>query len=362
MPKIIYAIVLIAALVPILISCNLGGPDGPRSVTCSLDVDGSGLQAPDTRLFNSLLGAPIYYSDYIVFHVGDRISRRVLGGVGYTLVTPPDIKVKNRENVILLPEQSEIIFMAEGDIYRCGFNGANLRCISSDVDSVLGVPKLSYGGRYLCSVSPSNLHLLDLESGVWQEYPIPQPYPKEAIYDADLQKFFYFAAPTPLGNTSLYSIGLEDAEPTLLMQNIQSGCSNKWEISSNGRYFGLLAYKDNTPNKLKIYDKLSGETKEIALCFAFRFSPDGNKALYSRRIYDLADVRILDMPNNTDNLLFDGIYYLSRYSYSIQEFYWRNDGQKFFYSGQWSDRRTNESKWVSPIKAILGTSDETVSR
>lgn len=315
---------------------------GPSPINCSLNPDGSGFILRDNRLDLSYWGKPYYVSDELVFQLGSKIFRRSLDSPQPIQLFPDNLSITDKENMVIDREHQKLYFAANSAIYTVSFSGVGLTKLSPDSLNVLSAPALSSAGNYLTAIRNGAVYRLDLLSGQWlKAQNITAAW--QAVYIEATDEYYYVQKS---GTSSLRRLCSGAIQPEILGSLSVGNGFTRWAVSPDFRYLGMMignSYDLPTAGtNLMIYDRTTGVRTDLEQCFAFAFSDLSSKVLYSHLVRGMADVNLLDLETGTNDLLWDGYFTQTSYSYSVNELYWRSDGGHIFINGQQGYRNNNK--------------------
>lgn len=305
----------------------------------SINTDGSNFRSSDGRLYGDsysypyyqCYGYPYYYSDDEVFYIGNKITRKGLDLMPYTL-TPDTLVCSDKRWLALEPTTRKLYFAANGDLYECGFSGGGLRNLTPANTETLLRPTLSEDGRYLTAIRKLGYYggyigpivRLDLQTLEMIEISVT-PMADVAWYNSLQDKYYYHCR----GN--IYRVSPDNPTAQLLMQAPDPECV--FAASHDRRYFALLANR-----KLQVYDSDTGQQTDMEYCDAFAFLPQEKGIIISAKAYGVSDLRLYDPETGDYSLIFDGIVSTSFYLNWVNNIDPRWDGDALFFNGSISER------------------------
>lgn len=327
----------------VLVSLALGSCDdmGIHSShnAASINIDGSMLIHWDGRIYGNThdypyigsYGRPHYYSEDIVFYLGERLVRKGLEGCLHWL-TPDTLSLADNLSLNINPATSKLYFSANGDLYECGFMGENLRNLTQDYPTALVRPSMSEDFTHLIAVkksdgSPSsggNIVSCDIATMECTEVEItPKAYC--AWYNSEQDRYYYFSS------NKLYSLS-EGQEPVLIYQT--GVVPKSYSFSHDKHYFCIL----ESNYTLKYINCISNEVIDLGICRAYAFLPQENGLIVSKEVYGMSDLRLYDPSTGEYDLLFDGIIG-KNYQQWIHAIDPRWDGKHLFFRGIYETER-----------------------
>ncbi len=333
--RLVYSTLVVFVLI-LLGACDLN-PSIRYDCDCSLNSDGSHVQLDDSRL-NWDLGKPYYISDDLVFYLNTTIRRGSIG-ISATQIISGSLHVSDKSNMAMDIVNQKLYFAASEGIYRVSFDGGGLTNISPDQIGSISAPVLSADRNYLTTIRDGHILRLNLQNGEWIEE-LEITGVKYATYMSDTNEYYYYAPASINSTLALYRWQPGTSEPEMLMSQSANSRYTSWDISKDQRYFALMfrdPYDRESPyNNLQIYDRVDNEITTIGLCLSFAFAQSDSRLCYSRYIWGMADVNILNLETGVSSLIFDGYFRQNTYSYSIDRIAWDTDGEHIFYRGEYA--------------------------
>jgi hypothetical protein len=362
-------LITLSAVVMLLMLFGCGDDTPPPyRVRCSIHGDGSQFTPCDYSLQVSALGKAFYVSDDLVFLLGETLAKQNLITGEVTQLSPSGMVVTDKKYLAIDRLNQQLYFAAENAIYRIGFNGQGLTRLSLVGNGSYSAPALSTCGQYLTAIRDSQISRMDINTLEW----INLEETDTALYaiyadDEDVYYYYYIYNEPEYDDDYLCfsKLNPDNQEDTMLMCDInyagQSFYSSlSLQVSEDSRYFAMQMVKEprdegymlgpewhRYPSTLRIYDRLAGQSFNIADSFCFAFAEDGNALLYSRLKYGMADLMRMDLPSRTSTMIWDGYYSNDYYSYAISEIFPRYDGEVIHFNA-WERSRVKIEDSKSP--------------
>lgn len=335
--------------------CQYDGPP-PHRAYCSINADGSGFKE-DYRLMSSTFGKAFYLSDSMIFHLGSRLAKRVIGTAPVYL-SPSGMTITDTKYLAIDEAGQMLYFAADNAICRIGFDGQNFSRLSPTDRAVYSAPALSSCGDYLTAIRDKRITRLNLQTGEWLilEEPVTAYY---AVYIGEADEYYYYSRYRDDVNETRVALCKLDAQrdSTLIYSDYDP---YSWDPSSapdglnaqasdDCRYFAMhfavepyqvvdwmgFYYYVRNPYHLNVYDRKTGQTFQVLTCFSYAFVPDSEDILYSHLKFGMADLIRRDLSTGQESMLWDGYYDSDNFIYSVSEIYPRYDGQVIFLNA-WS--------------------------
>ncbi|MEF3693818.1 MAG: hypothetical protein V3576_00545 [Candidatus Cloacimonadota bacterium] len=330
--------VLFCVIMLLLSACDEYYEPDPILISNSVNADGSDLRIRDNRLFNSNWGNPVYISEIMVLHIGNKVYSRALGSNIVRQLIPDNLQVTDKVNYDLDMNEQRLYVAINNHIYSLKFDGSELTDHSPATTDTLSCPVLSEDGNYLTALSNGKIKRLDLQSGVWQDSPVPHKA-EYAVYISQTDTYYYYTDLSAKSSKAFWSWEVSTADTTRIMEleyvyhdrSLVPGLSRDRRymalyMASNGSYGGLLG-------DFKLYDRLTNQVTTIPAVYAYSFSLTEPKLYYSRSYKGMADLKLLELETGIHSLIWDGFYNQTNYSRSLTQICPRADGAHVFFNG-----------------------------
>lgn len=367
MIRIVLGLVLVLVFLLVMFGCK---PETtPFEISCSIMMDGEQLIQNDNRMMISSYGKAFYMSDYLIFHLGDSLIKRSLNSISGYQLTPVHLVITDKKYMGIDYQRLILYFAANHAIYKVGFGGENLTRLSLDDGRQYSAPALSNCGNYLTSIVNNRINKLDLQTGQWTELtsPVTATY---AVYTSDTDEYFFFSKSTtdyPYTYTLSKLTGTTQDSISIMTMNGSGYYDSRTEFSVSNNHRFIAMHHAKKPERdysyisvawiryrfpLWVYDRQTGIVINIPDCYSYAFSPISDEIIYSRYKFGMADIMRMDLDSGQEEMVWDGYYNKNHFSYCIEHFFIRGDGNLMFFEG-WKRalRPPNDSK--SPVGSMM---------
>lgn len=349
MVRICLILLFLALLMLVISGCDDFYP-GPDLIHYSLILDGNSSVRVDNSLMVSSWGKAYYVSDQYIFHLGNKLVRRSMNQAGVVQMIPDNLSITDKYNIAIDTDNQLLYFAAGNAIYKISFDGSGMARISPDDGGIYSCPVLSPGADYLMAIRNSKMMRYKLDGNSWQEI-LPTINASYAVYIPETEQYYFFrkyyeASSYKLGLFS-YVLGDTISAPLINLTTTSSDFRPECMVDPSGRYFAMKiqiqSWDGYSPGTILVYDRIEQDRIELAKGFCFAFSPVDDTMIYSRQMHGMADLNLINLDTRQLTLLWDGYISQSSYSYSLEELYWRFDGQVLHIRG-YKGYRNTESK------------------
>jgi len=337
------------AVLLLLSACDDGYLPSSQSVRFSLYADGSGMKS-DKRLFSTPWGEPVYISEDLVLHIGNKVYSKALDSSTVRQLIPDNLEVSDQKYYDLDLANRLLYIALDHHIYRIKLDGSQLTDLSPAEPDSLSSPALSDCGNYLTALMEGKIVRLNLQTGIWEASPVPFKV-DYAVYVSQNDTYYYFADASGEGSKALWSWEVASSDTTEIMEITYDTVNRKLNVgvSRDRRYFALhttgSTYYGSTIAYLNIYDRITNQVSTLPAVYTYSFSLTEPKLYYSRHYKGLADLKYLDLETGFHRLIWDGYYSQGSYSSSLTRIYPRADDAHIFFTGWQSYRNaTNYDK------------------
>lgn len=331
---------LFCVIMLLLVSCDDMGPYTVVT-TSSVNTDGSNFTSSDNRLFSESWGSPIYISEDLVLHIGNKVYSRALGANNYNVrqLIPDNLQVTDKVHYDLDLEAQKLYVVVSNHVYSLKFDGSQLTDLGPSEEDrlepgIITCPVLSEDGNFLTALKDDRIIRLNLQSGVWQGAPVLSKV-DYAVYISETDSYFYYTKGSTTYSKALWTMDASSTDSTMIMDmSYTYSYHNSFKLTpgvSQDRRYMVLYGKTGALGDLKLYDRLTGEINTIPAVYAYSFSLMGNKLYYSRHYKGMADLHLLDLNSWTDALIWDGYINQTSYSGYVSDITPRSDDKHVFF-------------------------------